>query len=144
MSPEEFYRVNKLKLNKEVLFEMRVKSLDWMLGCYHKGTIRRRTIINLIPLANLYEVLYFMEERERYEDCHIVKKVIDEIYEQTKFNNNKIDMSKKRQKEIIELFKKYLSSPLYAFGGAASPSIVSKDEKELYWRKTFNPKKVLS
>ena len=36
--------------------------------------------------------------------------------------------------EASELFKKYLSSPLYAFGGAASPSIVSKDEKELYWK----------
>ena len=123
MSPEEFYRVNKLKLNKEVLFEMRVKSLDWMLGCYHKGTIRRRTIINLIPLANLYEVLYFMEERERYEDCHIVKKVIDEIYEQTKFNNNKIDMSKKRQKEIIELLENTISNEQSKVGGGNSELI---------------------
>jgi len=39
MSPEEFYKINKMRLNKEVLFEMRVKSLEWMLGCYHKGTI---------------------------------------------------------------------------------------------------------
>ena len=98
MNPEEFYNINKMRLNKEVLFEMRVKSLDWMLGCYHKGTIRRRTIINLIPLANLYEVLDFMEKKERYEDCSILKRVIEEIYEQTKSKHKKIDMSRKRQK----------------------------------------------
>ena len=32
MGPEEFYNRNRLKLiNRETLFEMRVKSLDWML-----------------------------------------------------------------------------------------------------------------
>lgn len=117
MNPEEFYKMNKMRQNKEVLFEMRVKSLDWMLGCFHKGTIRRTTIINLIPLANLYEVLQFMEEKERYEDCSIVKQVIDEIYEQNNFKNKKIDMSKKRQKEIIGLLENTISVEKSKVGG---------------------------
>ena len=108
MSPEEFYKFNKIRTSQETLFEMRVKSLEWMLNCFHNGTIRRRTIINLIPLANLYEVLYFMEDKERYEDCSIVKQVIDEIYEQNNFKNKK-DMSKKRQKEIIGLLENTIS-----------------------------------
>lgn len=132
MSPEEFYKINKMRLNKEVLFEMRVKSLDWMLGCYHKGTIRRRTIINLIPLANLYEVLQFMEEKERYEDCSIVKKVIDEIYEQNNFKNKK-DMSKKRQKEIIGLLENTISVEKSKVGGG---------NKELIERLTAKLEKV--
>jgi len=132
MSPEEFYKINKMRLNKEVLFEMRVKSLEWMLGCYHKGTIRRRTIINLIPLANLYEVLQFMEEKERYEDCSIVKKVIDEIYEQKNFKNKK-DMSKKRQKEIIGLLENTISVEKSKVGGG---------NKELIERLTAKLEKV--
>ena len=68
---------------------------------YNKGTIRRRTIINLIPLQNLYELLNHMEEVERYEDCMIIKEVIDTIYEQNNIKPN--TMSKKRREEIIGL-----------------------------------------
>ena len=60
---------------------MRVRSLEWMLDCYNEGTIRKKTIVNLIPLQNLYEVLKHMEELERYEECVTIKKVIDTIYE---------------------------------------------------------------
>ena len=137
MSPEEFYKINKMRLNKEVLFEMRVKSLDWMLGCYHKGTIRRRTIINLIPLANLYEVLQFMEERERYEDCSIVKRVIDEIYEKIESKNKKNDMSKKRQKEIIGLLENTIEVEKSKIGGGNSELIerlTAKLEKVKEWK----------
>tara|TARA_B100001939_G_scaffold177405_1_gene152864 strand:+ start:2506 stop:2934 length:429 start_codon:yes stop_codon:yes gene_type:complete len=137
MSPEEFYKINKMRLNKEVLFEMRVKSLDWMLGCYHKGTIRRRTIINLIPLANLYEVLQFMEEKERYEDCSIVKRVIDEIYEQIESKNKKNDMSKKRQKEIIGLLENTIEVEKSKIGGGNSELIerlTAKLEKVKEWK----------
>ena len=137
MSPEEFYKINKMRLNKEVLFEMRVKSLEWMLGCYHKGTIRRRTIINLIPLANLYEVLQFMEEKERYEDCSIVKRVIDEIYEQIESKNKKNDMSKKRQKEIIGLLENTIEVEKSKIGGGNSELIerlTAKLEKVKEWK----------
>ncbi len=37
MSPEEFFHRNQLVSKKEI-FEMRVKSLDWMLNCFKKGT----------------------------------------------------------------------------------------------------------
>ena len=132
MSPEEFYKFNKIRTSQETLFEMRVKSLEWMLNCFHNGTIRRRTIINLIPLANLYEVLYFMEDKERYEDCSIVKQVIDEIYEQNNFKNKK-DMSKKRQKEIIGLLENTISVEKSKVGGG---------NKELIERLTAKLEKV--
>ena len=137
MNPEEFYNINKMRLNKEVLFEMRVKSLDWMLGCYHKGTIRRKTIINLIPLANLYEVLDFMEKKERYEDCSILKRVIEEIYEQTKSKHKKIDMSRKRQKEIIGLLENTIEVEKSKIGGGNSEIVerlTAKLEKVKEWK----------
>lgn len=129
MGPEEFYNRNRLKLiNRETLFEMRVKSLDWMLGCYNKGTIRRRTIINLIPLQNLYELLNHMESVERYEDCMIIKEVIDTIYEQ---NNAKLNtMSKKRRDEIIGLLTNTIQKEKEKVGGG-NKDIIEKLSKKL-------------
>ena len=68
MTPEQFYHLNKMK-EMETIFEMRVKSLEWMLGCYLKGTIRRRTIMSLIPIEDLKKLMVHMEKNERYEDC---------------------------------------------------------------------------
>lgn len=84
MSPEEFFRKNNL-IDKNELFEMRVRSLEWMMKCFKEGTIRKKTIVNLIPLGNLEILLKHMETRERYEDCSIIKEVIDTIYK----SNNK-------------------------------------------------------
>ena len=83
MGPEEFFHRNNL-INKSEIFEMRVRSLEWMLGCYKKGTIRKSTIVNLIPLGNLQILLKHMEGRERYEDCAIIKEVIDTVYDVNK------------------------------------------------------------
>lgn len=83
MTPEEFYKRDKiLRYSHDAVREMRVKSLSWMLECFRKGTIRKNTIINLIPLENLQTLLEDMIEVERYEDCAIIKSVIDEIYEE--------------------------------------------------------------
>lgn len=113
MTPEQFYHLSKLK-DINSLYEMRVKSLDWMLGCYMKGTIRRRTIINLIPLAQLYDLQKHMLERERYEDCAVIRDVIEIIYEQTKL----IDiMSKKRVTEIIGLLENTIQKEQQKTGG---------------------------
>lgn len=79
MGPEEFFHKNRL-IAEDELFEMRVRSLEWMLDCYKNGKIRKRTIINLIPLANLQSLLEYMVEEERYENCIIIKEVIDTIY----------------------------------------------------------------
>lgn len=80
MGPEEFFHRNRL-IDKKELFEMRVRSLEWMLKCHKEGTIRKRTIVNLIPLGNLQILLKHMEGRERYEDCAIIKEVMDTVYE---------------------------------------------------------------
>jgi hypothetical protein len=78
MGPEEFYYID--KINRINTFEMRIVSLQWMLDCYRRGTIRRATIIGLIPDIQLIEMLQWLEDEERYEDCVIVKNVLDEIY----------------------------------------------------------------
>jgi len=134
MGPEEFFHRNRL-INENELFEMRVKSLDWMLGCYKNGTIRRRTIMNLIPLENLYDLLKHMEEIERYEDCIIIKDVIDIIYTQTK----QIHMSTKKQKEIIGLLENTINSEKEKYGGG-NTEVIEKLEKKLNEVKDWKPK----
>lgn len=106
MTPEEFYWRNKLT-NTEYMKEIRIRSLSWMLDCYENGTIRRRTIKGLIPEESLIELLKEMEEVERYEDCAIIKEVIDRIYHPIEYNTEEL-MSKKRQKEIISLLENTL------------------------------------
>jgi len=103
MTPEEFYWNNKLN-NQQYMKEIRIRSLSWMLDCYERGTIRRNTIKGLIPEASLVSLLQEMEEIERYEDCAIIKEVIDRIYHPLEFNI-KEPMSKKRQEEIISLLQ---------------------------------------
>ena len=80
MTPEEYYYKYVRKDNK-ILHEMRITSLPWMLGCFEQGTIRKRTIVNLIPLSELNTRLEWLEEQERYEECQTVKTVIEKIYE---------------------------------------------------------------
>lgn len=80
MTPEEYYYKYIMKDNS-ALYEMRVKSLSWMLGCFEKGTIRKRTIVGLIPKEQLVDLLVWLEDLERYEECITVKKVLDKIYE---------------------------------------------------------------
>ena len=106
MTPEEFYWRNKLT-NQEYMKEIRIRSLSWMLECYERGTIRRRTIKNLIPEQSLIDLLKDMESVERYEDCVTIKQVIDRIYHPLEFKLNE-PMSKKRQNEIIGLLENTL------------------------------------
>ena len=139
MTPEEYYYQNKLKkYTQNTLFEMRVKSLDWMLGCFKKGTIRRTTIINLIPLGNLYELLQHMEVEERYEDCQIIKEVIDTIYEHDKKSN----MSSKRKKEIIRLLENTIRTESEKKGGG-NKELIAKLEIQLEDVREFKSKKSL-
>lgn len=138
MTPEEFYKRDRfLRYTQQTVKEMRVRSLEWMLGCYRKGTIRRRTIVNLIPLADLYYLLKDMEEVERYEDCATIKSVIEEIYEQKSEPNN---MSKKKQKEIISLLETTISKETEKVGGG-NEEIIQALEKKLQSVKEWKPKK---
>ena len=78
MTPEEFYWKDKIQ-NLD-LTQVRINSLGWVLDCYNRGTIRKRTIKQLIPKDSLENLLTQMEELERYEDCITIKELLDIIY----------------------------------------------------------------
>lgn len=83
MTPEEFYWREKLSKDIEYvdnMFEIRVRSLSWVLDCYNRGTIRKRTIFGILKKDELELFLIQLEELERYEDCSVVKEIIDTIY----------------------------------------------------------------
>lgn len=79
MKPEEFYHLNKLT-NKEYMREIRIKSFAWLLDCFDRGTIRKNTIINLIAESDLIHLLKELEDEERYEDCALLRDILDKIY----------------------------------------------------------------
>lgn len=79
MTPEEFYWKEKLK-GRPDLFDVRVRSISWVLDCFNRGTIRKRTIQSIIAESDLLGVLQELEEMERYEDCQNIKELIDLIY----------------------------------------------------------------
>lgn len=78
MTSEEFYWKDKIQ-NLD-LTEVRLNSLGWVLDCYNRGTIRKRTIKQLIPKGSLENLLIQMEDLERYEDCITIKELLDIIY----------------------------------------------------------------
>lgn len=86
MTPEEYYYYEHINPRQSSMFDMRIRSLEWMLACFKKGTIRPRTIIRLIPITQLYDLLDYLVDLERYEECSIVKEIIDTIYNKTKTN----------------------------------------------------------
>lgn len=79
MTPEEFYWKEKLQ-NRPDLFDVRVRSIGWVLDCFNRGTIRKRTIKSLIKKSDLNQILEKLVELERYEDCVTIKELIDLIY----------------------------------------------------------------
>jgi hypothetical protein len=138
MTPEEFHHLDKIN-NSEYMREIRVRSLAWMLDCYENGTIRRRTIKGLISEQSLIKLLKEMEEDERYEDCATIKEILDRIYNPLNFNENE-PMSKKRQKEIIELLEATLLEESTKPNGGNS-DIVSALTKKLEKVKNWEKKK---
>lgn len=81
MNSEEYYYLQYIaELTDEELIKIRVGSLAWVLECFERGKIRPQTIISLIPKQNLEVLLMDLEELERYEQCHIVKQLIDKVY----------------------------------------------------------------
>jgi len=83
MTPEEFYWKEKLR-GRPDLFDTRVKSMGWVLDCFNRGTIRKRTIKSIITESDLNEILERLVEMERYEDCITIKELIDLIYSDEK------------------------------------------------------------
>jgi protein-arginine kinase activator protein McsA len=78
MTPEEFYHFD--KLSKQTIYEMRILSLGWVLNCYRDGRIRKTTIVNLIQKSQLEELIEYLIEQERYEQCAVVRDILNEIY----------------------------------------------------------------
>jgi len=112
MTPEEFYWKNKLT-NKEYMREIRIRSLSWLLDCFDRGTIRRRTIVNLIPESDLISLMKQLEIEENYEVCAIIKKILDNIYNPT---INTL-MSEAKKLEIIQHLEETLQREHDKFGG---------------------------
>lgn len=79
MTPEEFYWKEKLR-NRVDLFDVRVRSIGWVLDCYNRGTIRKTTIKSLLTESDLEDILKQLEDLERYEDCITIKELIDLLY----------------------------------------------------------------
>ena len=81
MTPEEFYYRDYLsKLNLSELRSIRVSSLKWVLDSWMVGKIRGETIISLIPYQSLTALLTELESEERYEDCEVVWRIMNLIY----------------------------------------------------------------
>ena len=78
MTPEEFYHFD--KLSQKTIYEMRILSLGWVLNSYRDGRIRKNTIINLIPKEQLHHVLDYLIEQERYEECAVIRDILNEVY----------------------------------------------------------------
>jgi len=78
MTPEEFFHFDKLSQN--TIYEMRILSLGWVLKSYRDGRIRKNTIINLIHQPQLEDLLEYLIDQERYEECAVVRDILNEVY----------------------------------------------------------------
>ena len=54
---------------------------------YTKGTIRKGTIVSLIPYPSLVDLLTDLESEERYEDCGVVWKLMETLYNENEKSN---------------------------------------------------------
>ena len=89
MGPEEFHYLD--KFNNEYfrnMREVRISSLYWVwdnLQNNNSGSIRRETVIELIPYPSLSLLLSELEEEERYEDCKVVWDIM-KLYKENEKN----------------------------------------------------------
>lgn len=81
MNLNNYFRGRKLLMTTREIYDARIHSLGWMLECFRDGTIRKRTIVNLIPEATLHSLLDNLEGDERYEDCQIIVDILKEVYD---------------------------------------------------------------
>ena len=81
----KFYPMDELDLKQ--LRWIRVQSLGWVLESFRRGTIKRSTIVELIPYSSLNSLLSELEGEELYEDCGIVFNLMNEIYKENEKRN---------------------------------------------------------
>lgn len=83
MGPEEYHYLD--KFNNEYfknMREVRISSLYWVWdNLSSSGSIRRKTVIELIPYTSLSQLLSELVEEERYEDCVVVRDIMN-LYEE--------------------------------------------------------------
>ena len=80
MGPEEFHYLD--KFNNEYfrnMREVRISSLYWVWDNLNskQATIKRSTVIELIPYTSLTQLLSELVEEERYEDCVVVRDIME-------------------------------------------------------------------
>ena len=83
MGPEEFHYMDKFSNQYfRNMREVRISSLYWVWDnlSSNSGSIRRETIIELIPYQSLEKLLSELVEEERYEDCVVVRDIMN-LYE---------------------------------------------------------------
>ena len=83
MGPEEFHYMDKFSNQYfKNMREVRISSLYWVWDnrSSNAGSIRRETIIELIPYTSLEKLLSELVEEERYEDCVVVRDIMN-LYE---------------------------------------------------------------
>ena len=83
MGPEEYHYLDKFSNEYfKNMREVRISSLYWVWDnlSSNSGSIRRKTIIELIPYTSLSQLLSELVEEERYEDCVVVRDIMN-LYE---------------------------------------------------------------
>ena len=88
MGPEEFHYLDKIQNEYfKNMREVRISSLYWVWDNLqsNRGTIKRSTIVQLIPYPSLSLLLSELEEEERYEDCKVVYDIM-ELYNENEKN----------------------------------------------------------
>ena len=88
MGPEEFHYIDKFTNDYfRNMREVRISSLYWVWDNLqsNSGSIRRSTIIELIPYKSLSQLLSELVEEERYEDCVVVRDIM-ELYNENEKN----------------------------------------------------------
>jgi protein-arginine kinase activator protein McsA len=92
MSPEEFHYLDKFSNEYfRNMREVRISSLYWVWDNLNsnRGTIKRTTIISLIPYTSLSQLLTELVEEERYEDCSVVRDIMELYNENEKYGEHK-------------------------------------------------------
>jgi hypothetical protein len=88
MGPEEFHYLDRIQNEYfKNMREVRITSLYWVWDNLqsNRGTIKRSTIVELIPYTSLYQLLSELEEEERYEDCKVVYDIM-QLYNEIEKN----------------------------------------------------------
>ena len=92
MGPEEFHYLDKFSNEYfKNIREVRITSLYWVWDNLqaNSGSIRTKTVIELIPYPSLSLLLSELEEEERYEDCKVVWDIMSLYKENEKYGEYK-------------------------------------------------------